>query len=258
MTARAVPARARPPAGAFGKLVKVEGKLSLRAPLGIVLGILVPVIFLVIFHAMPALNKPARGSTLTLFAEYIPVLICLSLCLIALISLPIPLVNDRQLGVLRRFSATPAPPSWLMASKVLINLAQALLAIVILLAGGAVFFGVHLPPQWAGFLLAALLAIAAMFAIGLLIAAVAPSPQVAGVLGTVLVYPLLFFAGLWVPREDLSPLWAHIGTFTPLNAAVQAMEQAMQGRFPAAEPLLVMAAYAVIFGIAAVRLFRWE
>jgi ABC-2 type transport system permease protein len=258
MTAHAIRSQARPPARAFGKLVTVEGKLALRAPLGLVLGVLVPVIFLVIFHAIPALAKPARGSTLTLFAEYIPVLICLSLCLIALISLPIPLVNNRQMGVLRRFSATPAPPSWLLASQVITNLVQVLLAIVILVAGGALFFGVRMPPQWAGFLLSALLATAAMFAIGLLIAAVAPSPQVAGVLGTVLVYPLLFFAGLWVPREDLSPLWGHIGDFTPLNAAVQAMDAAMQGRFPPAGPLLVMAAYAVGFGVAAVRLFRWE
>jgi len=32
----------------------------------------------------------------------------------------------------------------------------------------------------------------------------------------------------------------------------------MQGTFPAARPLLVMAAYAVVFGIAAIELFRWE
>ena len=41
-------------------------------------------------------------------------------------------------------------------------------------------------------------------------------------------------------------------------AAVQAMEAAMQGHFPPIQPLLVMAAYAVAFGIAAIRLFRWE
>lgn len=32
----------------------------------------------------------------------------------------------------------------------------------------------------------------------------------------------------------------------------------MQGNFPSARPLLVMAAYAIVFGIAAVKLFRWE
>ena len=114
MTTHAIPSRARPPTRGFTELVKVEAKLAWRVPVGLVLGVLVPVIFLVIFNAMPALRKPAADTTLTLFAQYVPVLICLSLCLIALVSLPIPLVTYRQMGVLRRFSTTPAPRSWLL------------------------------------------------------------------------------------------------------------------------------------------------
>jgi len=263
MTTHAIPRQitptpARPPGRGFRELVKVEAKLALRAPVGLVLGVLLPTMFLIIFNAIPALKKPVAGTTLTLFAQYIPVLICLSLALIALVSLPIPLVTNRQTGVLRRFSATPARPSWLLAAQVLTNLVMAVVAIVILVAGGATFFGVRLAPQLAGFALSALLAVLAMFAMGLLVAAIARSPAVAGILGTVLLYPLLFFAGLWAPRQDLAPVWQHIGAYTPLCAGVQAMESAMQGHFPPAQPLLVMAGYAVVLGIAAVRLFRWE
>ena len=259
MTTHAIPNRARPPARGFTELVKVEAKLAWRVPVGLVLGVLVPVIFLVIFNAIPALKKPATGSTLTLFAEYIPVLICLSLCLIALVGLPIPVVTNRQMGVLRRFSTTPAPPSWLLAStghhqpragsdrdRHLGGRRRPVLRRAPSLPVG------RLPP------VSVLLATAAMFAIGLLITAVAPSPPVAGVLGTVLLYPLLFFAGLWTPEQNLSPLLQHIGNYTPLGAAIQAMDAAMQGTFPTARPLLVMAAYAIVFGIAAIKLFRWE
>lgn len=238
--------------------MKVEAKLAVRAPVGLVLGVLVPVIFLIIFNAIPKLKEPAAGTSLTLFAQYVPVLICLSLCLIALISLPIPLVTNRQLGVLRRFSTTPAPRSWFLAAQVITHLVMAVSTIVILVGGAAVFFHVRLAPDLAGFALAVVLAIAAIFAIGLLIAAIAPAPSVAGVAGSVLLYPLLFFAGLWAPRQSLAPIWQHIGDYTPLSAAVQAMVAAMQGHFPAAQPLLVMAGYAVVLGIAAVRLFRWE
>ncbi len=257
MTAHAMHAGARPPARGFTELVKVEAKLALRVPLGLVLGVLIPVIFLVIFSAIPDFKKRVPGSTLTLFAHYIPILVGLSLCLIALVSLPVPLATNRQMGVLRRFATTPAPPSWLLAAQVLTNLAQALAAIVILVAGGVLFFGVRVPSQWAGFALAALLATAAMFAIGLLIAAVAPAPQVAGILGTIVVYPLLFFAGMWTPKGMSSGL-QHVSDFTPLGAAVQAMDSAMQGSFPGARPLLVMAGYAIVFGVAAIKLFRWD
>jgi ABC-2 type transport system permease protein len=227
MTAHAIRSGVRPSSRGFRELVKVEAKLALRAPIGLLLGVLVPVILLVIFSAIPGLKQPAPGSTLTQFAQYIPVLIGLSLCLIALVSLPIPIVTNRQTGVLRRFATTPAPPSWLLAAQVIVNLALTLIAIVILLAGGVLFFGVHMPSQWAGFVLAALLATAAIFGIGLLITALAPSPQVAGMLGTVLLYPLLFFAGMWTPKQNLSPVLQHVGNYTPLDAAVQAMDAAM-------------------------------
>jgi ABC-2 type transporter len=122
----------------------------------------------------------------------------------------------------------------------------------------ALLFGVHPASQLASFVVSVVLATAAMFAIGLLIAAIAPSTPVAGVASTALLYPMLFFAGLWAPQQNLSPLLQHIGNNTPLGAAVQAMEAAMQGNLPSARPLLVMAAYAIVFGIAAVKLFRWE
>lgn len=185
-------------------------------------------------------------------------LICMSLCLITLVSLPIPLVNNRQMGVLRRFSATPAPPSWLLAAQVIVNAALALISIVILMAGGGLYFGVRFTLAPAGFAVAAVLAVAAMFAIGMLIAALAPTPPVAAITGTVLLYPLLFFAGLWVPIQDMSPLLRHVSDYIPLGAAAQAMDAAMHGAFPPARPLLVMAACAAAFGVAAVRLFRWE
>jgi ABC-type transport system involved in cytochrome c biogenesis ATPase subunit len=82
--------------------------------------------------------------------------------------------------------------------------------------------------------------------------------RAAAAIGTVLLYLLLFFAGLWTPRQTMSATMLHISNFTPLGAGVQAMQSSMQGTFPAAQPLLVMAAYAVVLGFAAVRLFRWE
>ena len=99
MSSYVLPARARPPRRAFVQLVKVETKLALRVPIGFVLGVVLPVIFLVIFDSIPALKKPAAGTTLSLFAQYVPVLISLSLCLIALVSLPIPLVSGPSVQV---------------------------------------------------------------------------------------------------------------------------------------------------------------
>ena len=262
MTAAATahrPRRARPPGRAFRKLLAAEARLALRAPVGLVFGVALPVLLLIIFGAIPVFRHPVHaGSTVTFFQAYIPVLICLSLALLALISLPIPLVTYRQLGVLRRFAATPAPPSWLLAAQLLINVLLALVTALVLVAGSVLFYGGRLPAQPGGFALALAEAMAAMFAIGLLISARARTPAIASVFGNLALYPMLFFAGLWVPRQNMAPVLQQIGDYTPLGAAVQAMGDAMQGAFPGARALLVLAAWAAAAGVLAVRYFRWD
>ena len=79
-------------------------------------------------------------------------------------------------------------------------------------------FAVPLPRQPVGFVVAAVLAAAAMLALGLLSASLAPTARTAGAAGTVLFFPLMYFAGLWTPQ--MSATTRHIGEFTPLGVAV--------------------------------------
>ncbi len=49
-----------------------------------------------------------------------------------------------------------------------------------------------------------------------------------------------------------------ISDWTPLGSAVRSLQNSMQGTFPSAQSLLVLVAWAVVFGVLAVRFFRWE
>ena len=71
-------------------------------------------------------------------------------------------------------------------------------------------------------------------------------------------YPLLFFAGMWYPRALMPGVLQGIGNFTPLGASAQAMQDSMQGQFPPAASLLVLAGYALVFAVIARRFFRWD
>ena len=71
-------------------------------------------------------------------------------------------------------------------------------------------------------------------------------------------FPLIFLAGLWVPIQEMPTALQHISNYTALGAAVQAGQDAMQGMFPPTRSLLVMVGWAVVFGVAAWRFFRWE
>jgi ABC-2 type transport system permease protein len=250
---------ARTPRSAFTKLMQSETKVAWRMPIGLILGVALPVFVLVILGSVPGMGKPeAKLGGLTFFSVYFPILIAFSVAILALISLPTHLATYREQGILRRLSTTPVPPTWMLAAQVLINLALAVVALGMLVVAGTVAYGLGAPKQLPGFLLALLLTIAAMFAIGLWVSAFARSAAVAGGIGQLILYPSLFFAGLWVPREVMTPVLRDIGDWTPLGAAVQALQNSMQGTFPSAQSLLVMAAYALLFGFLAVRYFRWE
>ena len=260
MSAPAATLSHRPPRRALRELIITEAKCAWRIPVGLALGVLVPVVILVILGSAGGLQKTIPGSNppVTYMTNIVPVLIGMVLVMIALISLPTVLVNQREHAFLRRLSTTPVAPRWLLAAQVVVNLVLAVVAMILIVAGATLFYHVPAPAQPGGFALTALLATAALFAIGLFIAAVAANPAVAAVMGTALFYALMFFAGLYVPRQSMSVTLRHISDYTPLGAGVHAMLSSLQGSFPPAQPLLVMAAWAVLFGLAAVRLFRWE
>lgn len=247
------------PRSAFGKLLAAEARYQWRVPVGLIFGIGVPLLFVIIFGLIPAANTPDESmGGLTVFGLFFPSLLTFALITLALVFLPEHLADYRQQGILRRMGTTPVPPAWMLAAQVAINLALAVAALVILVLAGTVGFGLGAPRHPGGFTLALALSIAAMFAIGLWISAIARTVNAAQGVGQLLLWPMLFFAGMLFPRSFMPAVLRDIGYWTPSGAAVQALEDAMFGAFPSAQLLLVLAGWAVVFGFLAVRFFRWE
>jgi ABC-2 type transport system permease protein len=248
-----------PRRAAFGKIVQNEARLVLRRPARQLGGIAIPLVLLVLFGNLPAFRQVVPGAGgLTLFDLYLPVLIVFSLALLALMGLPMPLASYRELGVLRRLSTTPVPPSWVLAAQGVVQLCVALATIIVVLALSIAAFGAPAPVSPLGLAAALALAIAGLFPVGLLIAAAARTANGASVLGRISFFPLMFFAGLWLPRALMPPVLRDISNYTPLGAAVQAIQASLLQGFPPVAPLLVLAGYAVLFSYLARRFFRWE
>ena len=83
------------------------------------------------------------------------------------------------------------------------------------------------------------------------------TPMPAG-LGWLLFFPNMFFAGVYFPTEEMSPVMRQIGNFTPLGSALHAVRDSWMGLTPRPEYLGIMAAYAVIAAAVSARFFRWE
>jgi ABC-2 type transport system permease protein len=155
-------------------------------------------------------------------------------------------------------STTPVSPAMLLTAQVLTGLLMALVSGALVTAVGRLVFDVALPRQLTGYAVAFFLVAVALFAIGLFIAAVAPSGKAGNAIGAIAFFPVMFFAGLWLPREAMPALLQRIGDYTPLGAGEHALHDAAIGLWPHTGQLAVLVGYVVVFGLAAARMFRWE
>jgi ABC-2 type transport system permease protein len=242
---------------AFRRLTLVEAKLLLREPVPLFWGIAVPMLLLTIMGVFTRGPDPQLGG-LRLVAVYEPILIAFVTATFAMQTLPTVLASYRERGILRRLNTTPVGAGRVLGAQVVVNLMVALVATTGVLVVGWAAFGVALPRQFLAFVISILLVAAAMLALGLSIAALAPNGRVAGAAGAILFLPMMFFAGLWTPQATMPEVLRNIGSYTPLGAAVQAIQATMVGRWPHPVELAVLAGYAVFFAVISARFFRWD
>jgi ABC-2 type transport system permease protein len=253
---------AAPPArrsSALLKLTVTELKLLGRERVRVALPVAIPLLLIVILGNIGSLRQPRAVYGGESFLDlYTTIMVVFGLALLALTNMPMIVADYRERGVLRRLQTTPIGPIRVLGAQLVADLAVAVAMVIVILAVARIGFAVPLPRQPGAFALTALLAAAALLAVGLLIAAVAPTGRVARGIGAVVFYPMLFFAGLWLPIPNMPAVLQHISHATPLGAAVPALTLAAEGSWPTALQLLTMAAWAVAFGLAAARFFRWE
>ena len=246
--------------GAPTALTRLETRLFLREPMSLIFGLLFPpLLLLAMGYLFPGFDEPlAELDGGRLISVYSPTVIGLGLATLSLMILPMTLTTYRDMGILRRFRTTPIRPGWLLWAQVSANAIVAVAGSAATVIIAVLAFDVTFPSSMLWFVVSFALGLTAMFTVGLLIGATAPSATAGQVFGFSLFFPMLFFAGVYVPRPFMSDGLVTASNLTPLGAAVQAMTDSWEGMTPSGLHLLVMAAYAAVCGLLAMRLFRWD
>jgi len=243
----------------FSRLAFVETKLFLRET-GAAIGVFgLPVALVIGFGLIPGFGDAQKSLSGQIGTQYIASIgVAIMLAILGLNGVPMVIGQYRERGILRRLGVTPVRPLTLLGADMMVWAAAAILSVAIVVGVARVAFHVPAPVEAGWFVLSVILGIAAMFALGLLVAAAAPTARSAAGLGWLLFFPNMFFAGVYFPTEEMTPVMRQIGNFTPLGSALHAVRDSWMGLAPRPQYLGIMAAYAVIAGALAARFFRWE
>lgn len=242
----------------LGKMSWLELKLFVREPLTVLFALVLPLLVLFVMGGVFGNEVDAdfyRGTGAMDY--YVPAYVALVTASVGLISLPVHIAGNRELGVLKRYHASSMPAWVVVGASVITTFVVSLVSGAILVVVAMPTHDVAAPDSWplvlAGFIAAALL----FAAIGVLLGAVLPNARAAQALGVLLWFVLLMLGGAGPPPEVLSGAMNTVGQITPLRHAIRAMQD---GWLSLDAGLSWVIAASIFAGAtaASLRFFRWE
>jgi ABC-2 type transport system permease protein len=242
--------------------------VALRTPRTVIFTIAFPVILLVLFNSM---FNAGGNETATLPSEvklsaqayFTAGIIAYAAALSTFTTLAVSLTTQREKGQLKRYRGTPMPPWTFIAGQIIRAEAQALTMAALLLAIGAIAYGIPIPAStFPAFVLYLLLGTATLCSLGIAVSAFTPTPDAASTIAPFSVVILSFVSGVWIPVEQLPEWLETIGKVFPLYHLALGLQTTLA---PAASGsglelgnLAALAVWALVGVRVASRRFRWE
>lgn len=250
----------------FGRLVLTEGKVWVRGS-DLFWALVFPTVLILAQAAIaPELREIASGDTwagtpfygVAVINVILPALLTMPIAIAALTIMPATFGGFREKGILRRFSATPMRPQSIFAAHFIINVTMSLVGALIAVVVTSALFHVVTPNNIGIVVLGFVLGLASMMALGSLVSARVSRASTGTALGNIILFPLLFTAGIFTVLEPGTVLY-QIARVTPLGAASQVMSYGWFGghTFPWTQ-IVTMLAWTAVLAPLAVKLFKWR
>jgi ABC-2 type transport system permease protein len=179
----------------------------------------------------------------------------------AFAGLAISLVVRREMGLLKRIRATPLPPATYLAAALVSILFVFLLDVVVLFVIGVLLFDAEGPERIASLLLVLLVGAAAFAGLGLAAAALIRSADGASAVVNLIVLPMAFLSGSFVPTQEYPQWLQDVSEVLPLKHLITLTTDVyLDGEPVWHDPvaIVVVLAWGIAGLLVAMRRFGWE
>jgi ABC-2 type transport system permease protein len=205
-------------------------------------------------------QRTLQSNNLGNVAYLVPSILAMALMQLGVFA-AVPLVQQREKGILKRMGATPLARWKLVASNILLRLVVAAIDGVLILGIGIALFNVQIVGnvlEMAGFVF---LGAGAFLALGFMLASFLKTEEQATGVVQVVQMPLMFLSGIFFPFDFMPEFLRTIARFLPLTYLGDALRQSMVNGTqvaPIGLDALILAGWLVVCLAVAARSFRWE
>jgi ABC-2 type transport system permease protein len=233
---------------------RLERRMFWRNPTAAFFNFFLPLLFLGLFGAIFA-NDKANLQVL------IPGIAGLSVMSTTFSALAMNVVFLREEGVLKRVRGTPLPSGAYLCGLLAHALTNALIQVGIIVAAGAVVFGVGWPRDWVALVAFTLAGVVCLASLGVAWSHVIPNFDSAPAYVNIVFLPLIFISGVFYDVENTPAFLRDIAQALPLTHIIDGLSGAIvdgRGITDHLSDLGVIAVWAVVGIVFAVRGFSWD
>jgi imidazolonepropionase-like amidohydrolase/ABC-type multidrug transport system permease subunit len=202
----------------------------------------------------------ARGDG-RVMAFMMPGLLTTTLMSASLFGVAIPLVQQREIGLLRRLRVTPAPAASVAIAHGVTAIMTGMISLVVLMVLGRLLFGVQMAGSWLTLLVAYLCGACALVPMGLLVGSTARDIRTAPAIANLLFFPMMFLSGASFPFAMLPAgvqRFARVLPTTYLNEVYSGVIVRGETVWALAGSMSVLLAIGAVGIVMTSMLFRWE
>ena len=188
------------PLRGLGKLTWLEMKIFVREPMGLIGSVVIPVLmFLVLGRTFGPRLAEAASPTTVLLRTGLPVFVAVFIAISAVLSLVAIIAIYREGGILKRLRATPLSPVTILVTHVLVKLVLTAVTVLLMVLAGRRYYPAGADVPLLSFTAALLFSTWSILSIGFIIASLVRTARFAPPLGSLALYSMLPFCGLFVP-----------------------------------------------------------